>query len=132
MERCLDLLAPGGLLGYIMPHKFWQSKYGRGIRDVIVQGRHIRSIVDFTDQQVFRGATTYTAIQVFQQTPNGGCVDVAAVSELIDGDSQCRAIDGNTPAKIPGASRYAAAHPLTGDPWVFFELYRGQLVCRGV
>ena len=122
VERCLELLAPNGLLGYIMPHKYWQAKYGEGIRDVIVQGRHIRSIVDFTDQQVFRGVTTYTAIQVFQYTPNAGCVDVAIISDLTDGDLQCRAIDEATPANGSRLCMYAAVHPATGNPWTFLSL----------
>jgi len=28
VERCLQLLAADGLSGFIMPHKYWQAKYG--------------------------------------------------------------------------------------------------------
>ena len=34
----LNLLAPEGLLGFIMPHKFWQAQYGEGLRKVIAEG----------------------------------------------------------------------------------------------
>ena len=67
IERALELLADDGLLGFICPHKFWQATYGEGIRKIIAEGRHLRSVIDFTDQQVFRGATTYTAIHVLSK-----------------------------------------------------------------
>jgi hypothetical protein len=51
-ERCLSLLAPDGFLGFIMPHKFWQAKYGEGLRKVVADKRHLKAVVDFSDQQV--------------------------------------------------------------------------------
>jgi hypothetical protein len=54
IEKALSLLAPDGLLGFICPHKFWQAGYGKGIRRQIANGKHLKSIINFTDQQVFR------------------------------------------------------------------------------
>ncbi len=54
IERALELLADDGLLGFICPHKFWQATYGAGIRKIIADGRHLRSVIDFADQQVFQ------------------------------------------------------------------------------
>ncbi|MGB3195962.1 MAG: N-6 DNA methylase [Phycisphaerae bacterium] len=117
IERGLELLAPDGLLGFICPHKFWQASYGQGIREVLSQGRHLRSIVDFADQQVFRGAATYTAIQIFSKKGNTGPADYAKFNELTDGDAQCRALDsGQKPA---GTSSYSAAQPPAVGPWRF-------------
>jgi hypothetical protein len=110
-EKALSLLAPNGLLGLIMPHKFWQAKYGEGLRTLITAGRHLRSLVDFAHHQVFQGATTYTAIHVFARAPNKGRVAYARLVELYDGQSQCAMLDAPAGAETPGISREQVAHP---------------------
>ena len=62
VERALQLLNKEGVLGYILPHKFFNAKYGAGLRNVIAAGKHLAKIVHFGDQQVFAGATTYTCL----------------------------------------------------------------------
>jgi hypothetical protein len=117
VERCLELLAPDGLLGFIMPHKFWQAKYGEGLRRIIADGRHLRSVIDFADQQVFGGVTTYTAVQIFsrQRVPDG--VDYSKVVELEDGRAQCGDLDSG---RIPeGTLRFRSRPPNDSQPWVF-------------
>ena len=59
-EKALSLLTPDGALGFIMPHKFWQAAYGVGLRKILAEGQHIRAIIDFAHQQVFRGAAQPT------------------------------------------------------------------------
>jgi hypothetical protein len=49
-------------MGFIMPHKFFQAKYGKGLRELIASGNHLGEIVHFGDQQVFAGGTTYTCL----------------------------------------------------------------------
>lgn len=117
VERCLDLLAPDGLLGFIMPHKFWQAQYGAGLRKLVADGRHLRGVVDFGDQQVFRGATTYTAIHVLTRQAAADGVDYSKVFDLQDGRGQCAALDAGQVAA--GAERFSARHPAGGGPWVF-------------
>ncbi len=105
-ERCLDLLTPDGLLGFIMPHKFWQAKYGGGLRKIIADGQHLRSVVDFAHNQVFEGATTYTAIQVLSKESLSTAIDYARIDELSDGAAQCKEIDDQrTPLRV-GAKRF--------------------------
>jgi len=117
IERALELLAPNGLLGFICPHKFWQATYGESIRELIAKGKHLFSIIDFTDQQVFRGATTYTAIHIFSKNGLKDKFAVARFSELSDGESQCRALDNAQ--DIYGAKTFEAIHPTNGEPWFF-------------
>ncbi len=115
IERALELLADDGLLGFICPHKFWQATYGAGIRKIVAEGRHLRSVIDFTDQQVFHGATTYTAIHVLSKSANREPVDYAGITELTDGDAQCRAAENGS------AVRFRASHPSEGEPWLFAD-----------
>lgn len=118
-EKALTLLAPDGRLGFILPNKWWQAQYGEGLRGIVAQRRHIASLIDFTDQQVFTGATTYTAIHVFQNTPHEGPVDVAVVTDLHDGQAQCVAIDSGRNGAVVGVTRFSANPPKGSAPWAF-------------
>lgn len=62
VERALSLLNDNGRLGYILPHKFFNAKYGESLRSLLSEGKHLSQIVHFGDQQVFAGATTYTCL----------------------------------------------------------------------
>jgi type I restriction-modification system DNA methylase subunit len=115
-ERALNLLAPDGLLGFIMPHKFWQAQYGEGLRKLIADGKHLKAVVDFKQEQVFRGATTYTAIHVISKSASEGGVDYAATTKLIDGIMQMGAIEAGIP--FEGTERCRATHPDAGN-WSF-------------
>lgn len=119
LERGLELLAPQGLLGFICPHLFWTAKYGEAIRDLIAAGKHLRAIIDFGHQQVFEGATTYTAIHVAGKAGNRGSVDFARFLMLGDGKAQCTALDdGKTPE---GTERFKAPVPAAGATWTFHD-----------
>lgn len=116
-ERCLELLAPDGLLGFIMPHKFWQAKYGEGLRKIIADGRHLRAVLDFGDQQVFAGVTTYTAVHLLAKPLKISDVDYAKIFDLRDGQAQCGAIDAC--AQTPGVERFISRAPEGAAPWIF-------------
>ena len=62
VERGLQLLNPRGRLGFILPHKFFNSRYGGPIRSIVADGRHLSHVVHFGAEQVFDGATTYTCL----------------------------------------------------------------------
>ena len=62
VEQGLRLLNESGLLGFILPHKFFNAKYGEPLRGIIGRGQHLRKIVHFGAEQVFEGATTYTCL----------------------------------------------------------------------
>jgi hypothetical protein len=62
VEKGLGLLNPSGLLGFILPHKFFNAQYGEPLRGLIDDGKHLSKIVHFGDQQVFENATTYTCL----------------------------------------------------------------------
>ena len=62
VERALNLLNNNGIMGYILPHKFFNAKYGASLRKLISTNKHLSSIVHFGDQQIFEGATTYTCL----------------------------------------------------------------------
>src|SRR5215210_2868487 len=68
VERGLSLLNKNGRLGYILPHKFFNAKYGAPIRELISTGKHLSEVVHFGDEQVFVGATTYTCLMFLDKS----------------------------------------------------------------
>jgi len=70
VERVLQLLNERGRMGFIMPHKFFQAKYGQALRELIASGSHLSEVVHFGDQQVFAGASTYTCLLFLDKASN--------------------------------------------------------------
>ena len=81
VERGLELLNGHGRLGFILPNKFFNAQYGQPLRELLSKGRHVSHIVHFGDQQVFAGATTYTALLFLDKAGTGEC-DFAQVEDL--------------------------------------------------
>jgi hypothetical protein len=70
VEKALELLKPGGVMGYILPNKFMQVDYGEGLRKLLSKNQYVEQIVDFKSFQVFEGATTYTCLLFLRKMPN--------------------------------------------------------------
>jgi type I restriction-modification system DNA methylase subunit len=71
VERGVSLLKQNGLLGYIVPHKFFAIKSGQSLRKLISTGKHLKEIVYFGVQQVFgKKSTTYTCILILSTEPS--------------------------------------------------------------
>jgi Eco57I restriction-modification methylase/TaqI-like C-terminal specificity domain len=83
VEQGLELLAPHGVLGFILPHKFFNAKYGEPLRSLVAEGQHLSEVVHFGDQQVFAGSTTYTCVLRLTRGPSESCryVRVANLAE---------------------------------------------------
>lgn len=71
VERGLHCLKPSGRLGFIVPHRFFKSDYGQGLRSVITAGSKIEDIVDFDGYMVFEDASINTSIIVLQKDKSG-------------------------------------------------------------
>ncbi len=62
IEKALSLLNKSGLLGYICPHKFFNSNYGAKIREIIAEQKNVSRIIHFGVNQIFENSTTYTCL----------------------------------------------------------------------
>ena len=62
IERGMELLRPGGRLGYIVSRQFCETTSGEQLRRMLSAGRHVQEIVDFVDGRVFDGASAYTLL----------------------------------------------------------------------
>ncbi|NHZ71892.1 MAG: hypothetical protein GWP17_02250 [Aquificales bacterium] len=70
VEKGLDLLNENGILGFILPHKFFNAKYGEPVRRLLSTGQHISDIVHFGHLQIFARASTYTCLLFLTQKDN--------------------------------------------------------------
>jgi methylase of polypeptide subunit release factors len=70
VEKGLSLLKEGGILGFILPSKFFNADYGEGLRKLIADNRALYKVVDFKDFQVFDTATTYTCLLFLKKIKN--------------------------------------------------------------
>jgi hypothetical protein len=61
-EKGVQVLKPGGRLGYISSSTFFKTGSGENLRTFLSDGVGIEAVVDFGDVQVFEGVTTYPAI----------------------------------------------------------------------
>jgi hypothetical protein len=68
IQRAIALLNTNGMLGYIVPHKFFLIKGGKALREFIITNSQISKITHFGVTQVFPDRSTYTAILILQKT----------------------------------------------------------------
>jgi len=91
VERGLQLLKPGGILGFILPHKFFQAAYGQGLRKLIAEKNALMEVVNFRDNQIFEQASTYTCL-LFLQKGKDRAFKYSEVAKLDDPEKQLRII----------------------------------------
>ncbi|MBI4670876.1 MAG: Eco57I restriction-modification methylase domain-containing protein [Chloroflexi bacterium] len=117
VEKGQSLLNERGRLGFILPHKFFNSKYGEPLRRHIANGKHLAHVVHFGDQQVFDGATTYTAL-LFLDKHAHEAFDFVRVTNL----DSWRAGEPQTRGEIAAANVSAAEWSFTvGENAALFE-----------
>lgn len=116
VEKGLSLLGPQGCLGYILPHKFFNAKYGATLRALIAEGKHLAHVVHFGDQQVFAGATTYTTL-LFLDKEGNKQFDIVKVNNLIDWRDANLVVNSSRPKAITTGTIDAAA--VSAHEWNF-------------
>ncbi len=107
VERGLELLNEKGVLGYILPHKFFNAKYGQPLRSLIADGNNINKIVYFGQEQVFENATTYTNL-LFLTKSKSNTFEFMKVDDLNNWRSSGKSIEGKIISK-----------KVSGDEWNF-------------
>lgn len=67
IERAIQLTHQHGVIGYIVPHKFFIVKGGQKLRTAITSQANLAKIIHFGVTQVFPGRSTYTAILILDK-----------------------------------------------------------------
>jgi len=105
VERGLQLLNDRGHDGFILPHKFFNAKYGEPLRDVLASGQHLSLIVHFGHQQLFAGATNYTCL-LFLEKRRRHHFKFAKVDDLVEWRNTGKAAEGIIPASSVTAAEW--------------------------
>ncbi len=70
LEKSSSLLTENGMLGFIVPHKFFNSAYGKNLRKYLSERKLLIKILHFEDYQVFKNASTYTCLLFLRKSEN--------------------------------------------------------------
>ncbi len=105
IERGLELLRHGGHFGYICPHKFFQAEYGQPVRKLLSEGRHVRHILSFGDQQVFPQVSTYTCLLMLEKERQEN-VRVIKVEDIAGWRAGNASLEGIFPAGQVGEAEW--------------------------
>ena len=65
VEVGLRIINSKGLVNFIMPVKWSNASFGKGLRSIMMTGKYANKIINFGEYQVFN-ASTYTALQWFK------------------------------------------------------------------
>ena len=107
VEKSLKLLTSKGCFGFILPHKFFNAKYGQPLRDFLARGKHLAEVVHFGDQQVFEGASNYTCLLFLEKAGRDQC-RVLKIDDLPEWRRSGKAAEG-----------IIASSTFTADEWNF-------------
>ena len=70
VEKASKLVKKNGFLSFILPHKFINAQFGKGLRKYFLDTKILYSIISFGHNLVFEDSTTYTGILTLRQTKN--------------------------------------------------------------
>ena len=122
VERSLQLLAPNGVLGLLVPAKLWRTLSGGGVRRLLLEESELRVLHDWADAPALFDAAAYPSLLVAQRAQ-------AVTNEPAVAPTSRRARPHGPPPVSCGVTRRRTVHferdattlPLQGDPaapWV--------------
>ncbi len=93
VEKSLELVKEKHEIGFILPNKFILADYGKGLRNIINESSALQSIINFQDNQLFKGASTYTCLLFLKK--NTKQFKYAEIKLLDDYETAFNIIDSN-------------------------------------
>ena len=83
-ELGFNMLKENGLKGYICSNKFFRAKYGKKLRELILNKTTIKSIVDFNSVKVFEDATVDSTITILEKNTQNNSSFKVSLNSLKD------------------------------------------------
>lgn len=122
IQRAIELLNNSGLLGYIVPHKFFLTSGGKELRRFITEEHQISKIIHFGANQVFPERSTYTAIIILQKNK----IDEFEFKKISRISAESLSSEGH--------KRNYRTDKYNSDPWIFlspeteaiFDKFKGE------
>lgn len=78
VEKGFEIIKRHGIISYIMPNKWLQANYGKGLRELFLKNNLIQ-LIDFGDFQIFEGATTYPCIFIAKDEDPSELINVSVL-----------------------------------------------------
>lgn len=69
IEQSLEFLDEKGMLGFIVPNNFFTIKSAMDLRQLLQEKESLDTIIDFSDNMVFKPVRTYNCILLLTKTP---------------------------------------------------------------
>ncbi len=132
MERSLDLLSPGGLLGFICADRWMKNRYGGPLRKKIAGEFRLRTYVDMVDTQAFHSdVIAYPAITVIGREAPGS----TRVAKKPDIDKDILRVLSHSllsvsSSKLDDSVRELSVTTNGKEPWLLESFERLNLVRR--
>ncbi|HVZ76638.1 MAG TPA: DNA methyltransferase [Gemmatimonadaceae bacterium] len=111
LERALDLAAPGGAVGLLVPSKLWSALAGGGVRRLILEHSNLTMLEDLSDAPPLFDAAVYPSLVVMRRR---SASDKAATSPCTRVSTWRRA--GVLTWRVPSAD--IPLDPTPGSPWL--------------
>jgi len=129
-EKGHELLSATGRFGFIETQKWIQGEYGEKLRHFLIDRSAVTKLVDFGDQQVFEGASTYTVLLFLgKQSPDQ--FRYASVSELEGTVNQLQRLKEDDQFRDEDMYIYPEKFEnLDENPWVFALLEERAILDR--
>jgi len=117
VERALELLNDAGIMGYILPNKFFATDYGYQLRKLIVERRSLMKVVDFGHGQVFEHATTYTCLLFLGKAGSQSFMYASAQP---------------SPEALKSTEPFVSlsSESISEEPWLFLSALENELIKR--
>jgi SAM-dependent methyltransferase len=127
LERALELVRPGGRVGFILPNRVFTNSDAKYLREVLSTDAVIERVVDLTDQNAFSGALSYVAILILRkrlpdETTDNLRVAVHRIRQLTEHPGlQLRQGDLVADEGLNDAYShvFTTPHPNGGGPWIW-------------
>lgn len=84
LEQAFRLLAPDGVLGMIVPNKFFHTRAAKSLRELLSQEVSLREVKDFGLEKVFERATNYSCIVLADRGSPRSHIDYREVTSILE------------------------------------------------
>lgn len=124
LERAIDLVKPGGYVGFVLPNRAFVNVAARHLRRYVTQNATIERIVDFGAEPAFEEGTSYASIIILRKGPATESSRVRVHRILKRAESpwlQLRRGDlrESEDWQDEFSQVFSAPHPMGGNAWVW-------------
>lgn len=126
VEKGFELLKENGRFGYILPHRFFKTEYGTGLRKYISEHSCVAEIVDFDGFMIFATASINTCLLLMEKSNDSSSefnyhqIKTHRTKSFEVASSINDLLFSNESSALFYSNKIRTSH-LTQNPWVFIS-----------